>query len=137
MARHRPTNVTRTLVLSGGTLTAVSGTGTIVAGSGRRPSIPSSMAAGSSVSFTFTYAAQLRDSQPNQHHHHHHGRFNGFQQCLDCDHRSWKPARRERSLSFAGTASANSTVSGTVTFFNLGNGQADNVTRTVFLSMEH
>ncbi|MFO1245388.1 MAG: SdrD B-like domain-containing protein [Ramlibacter sp.] len=128
-------NVTRTLVLSGGTLTAVSGTGTIVAGSVTATFNTSSMAAGSSVSFTFTYVlpssgtvsltstitTTTADSTVS----------NNVSTATTA---VGSQPDVSVSLSLPSTASANSTVSGTVTFFNLGNGQADNVTRTVFLS---
>jgi uncharacterized repeat protein (TIGR01451 family) len=48
-------NVTRTLVMSGGTLTAVSGTSTIIAGSVTATFNVASMLAGSTATFTFTY----------------------------------------------------------------------------------
>jgi uncharacterized repeat protein (TIGR01451 family) len=127
-------NVTRTLVMSGGTLTAVSGTSTIVAGSVTATFNVASMLPGSTATFTFTYVlpasgnvsvtttitTTMAESTTT----------NNVSTATTV---VGSMADVSVSLSLPLSASASSVVVGTVTFYNVGVSTANDVTRTVVL----
>jgi uncharacterized repeat protein (TIGR01451 family) len=127
-------NVTRTLVMSGGTLTAVSGTSTIIAGSVTATFNVASMLAGSTATFTFTYVLPAS------------GNVSVTTTITTTTAESTTTnnvstattvvgsmADVSVSLSLPVSASASSVVVGTVTFYNVGVSTANDVTRTVVL----
>lgn len=127
-------NVTRTVALAGGTLTAVSGTGTIVAGSLTATFNIGNMPAGATATFTFTYVLPSAGSVS----------LTATITTTTADSTTSNNistattivgslADVSASLSLPATATANATVAGTVTFYNVGGTQANNVTRTVVL----
>jgi uncharacterized repeat protein (TIGR01451 family) len=128
-------NVTRTLVLGGGTLTAVSGTGTIVAGSITATFNVASMLPGNTATYTFTYVLPASGSVS----------VTATITTTTAESTTTNNVSTATTvvgsladvsvtLSLPASASASSVVVGTVTYYNLGASAASNVTRTVFLS---
>jgi len=127
-------NVTRTLAMSGGTLTAVSGTGTIVAGSITATFNVASMLPGNTATYTFTYVLPAT------------GNVSVTATITTTTAESTTTnnvstattvvgslADVSVTLSLPASASASAVVVGTVTYFNLGVSTAADVTRTVVL----
>jgi uncharacterized repeat protein (TIGR01451 family) len=126
-------DVTRTLVVSSGTLTGVA-TGGTLAGAGTATFNVASMALGSTASYTFTYVvpaagtvsftATVATTTPES------STANNTTTAATI---VASAADVSVTLAIPASAPAGSTVAATVTFYNLGNIQADNVTRTLVL----